>query len=232
MKVIIEKGRKYLSMESLAEACVTWCLISLELRGSAVTPVSSAPSGPMHAAIPRYNDITYSLVPRKLPLGCSSTAENGQQSGWSRAVHAYLFTTQHCVFFYTCLVPPVINCKLYCEKHISSSFPDVSNGPSGTQTAQLLLEIHRQQVTIQLNRDFTDQLYPCIQASMFGLCLLFCHQGRSLFWSLFTGIKSACAQSFSTIHSLGYLDHNKPKYIIPHHYQAHRKTTELRPFTV
>lgn len=224
MKVIIEKGRKYLSMESLAEACVTWCLISLELRGSAVTPVSSAPSGPMHAAIPRYNDITYSLVPRKLLLGCSSTAENRQQRGWSRVVHAYLFTTQHCVFFYTCLVPPVINCKLYCAKHASCSFPDVSNGPSGSQTAQLLLEIHRQQVGTLLT--------SCIQASMFGFCLLFCHQGRSLFWSLFTGIKSACAQSFSSIHSLGYLDHNKPKYIIPHHHQAHRETTELRPFTV
>lgn len=79
---IIEKGRKYLSMVSLAGDLVTWCLISLELRRrSAVTPVCfSASIGLMPAASPWQWPHTLSTA-KDIALGCCNVPENGNKEG-------------------------------------------------------------------------------------------------------------------------------------------------------
>ena len=130
--------KEVLSVVSLAEYLVTRCLISLELRGSVVTPVCSLVSiRLMPAASPHY-DLTCSVVPRNRPrrvgLGCPCGALNNYSpttSHWCVQLRSWVLCLSLCL----CFVPLVINCEVLLCKPASCSVPDVFNSLSGPQTA-------------------------------------------------------------------------------------------------
>lgn len=138
--------KEVLSVVSLAEYLVTWCLISLEPRGSVVTPVCCSASVRLMPAASPYYDLTYSVVPRNRPrrvgLGCPCGALNNYSPTtlhWCVQPRSWVLCLSVCL----CFVPLVINCKVLLCKPASCSIPDVFNSFSGPQTALPFSEIQR-----------------------------------------------------------------------------------------